>query len=74
MDNEQVEFRKAKLENLAKTVKAYPERYEKTHELKDIINLEDGVTGVKVAGRICYFTEYTCIYEGISNRCKIRSF
>ena len=52
MDNEQVEFRKAKLENLAKTVKAYPERYEKTHELKDIINLEDGVTGVKVAGRI----------------------
>ena len=52
MDNEQVEFRKAKLENLAKTVQTYPERYERTHELKDVINLEDGVTGVKIAGRI----------------------
>jgi len=52
MDNEQVEFRKAKLENLSKTVQAYPERYERTHELKDVVNLEDGTTGVKIAGRI----------------------
>lgn len=52
MDNEQVEFRKAKLENLSKTVQAYPERYERTHELKDVVNLEDGMTGVKIAGRI----------------------
>ena len=52
MDNEQVEFRKAKLENLSKTVKAYPERYERTHELKDVGTLEDGTTGVKIAGRI----------------------
>jgi len=52
MDNEQVEFRKAKLENLSKTVQAYPERYERTHELKDVGSLEDGTTGVKIAGRI----------------------
>lgn len=52
MDNEQVEFRKAKLENLSRTVQAYPERYERTHELKDVVKLEDGMTGVKIAGRI----------------------
>ena len=52
MDNEQVEVRRNKLANIAKTVNPYPERYERTHDLKDVAGLEDGVTGVKVAGRI----------------------
>ena len=52
MDNEQVEVRRNKLANLAKTINPYPERYERTHDLKDVAELEDGVTGVKVAGRI----------------------
>ena len=52
MENEQVEVRRAKLDNLAKSVQAYPERYERTHELKDVAGLEDGITGVRVAGRI----------------------
>ncbi len=52
MDNDQVEVRRAKLANLAQTVQAYPERYERTHELKDVSTLEDGTTGVRVAGRL----------------------
>lgn len=52
MDNDQVEVRRAKLANLAQTVMPYPERYERTHDLKDVAGLEDGVTGVRVAGRL----------------------
>lgn len=52
MDNEQVDIRKEKLKVLSNTVKAYPERYEINHKLCDIIDLEDGTEGVRVAGRI----------------------
>ena len=52
MENEQVEVRRAKLDNLAKSVQAYPERYEVTHKLSDIASLEDGVDNVSIAGRI----------------------
>ena len=52
MANEQAEIRREKLENLSKSVKAYPEKYKITHELKNVKALKDGVTDVCVAGRI----------------------
>ena len=46
---EQEIVRREKLQNIKNP---YPERYEITHEICDAANLEDGVTGVRVAGRI----------------------
>ena len=47
--SEQEVVRREKLENIKD---AYPDRFEVNYELKDASNLEDGVTGVRVAGRI----------------------
>lgn len=47
--SEQELVRREKLQNIKNP---YPERFEITHELCDAANLEDGVTGVRVAGRI----------------------
>lgn len=47
--SEQELVRREKLQNIKNP---YPERFEITHELSDAANLEDGVTGVRVAGRI----------------------
>lgn len=49
---EQEIVRREKIENIRKVTNPYPERFEITHELKDAKTLEDGVTGVRVAGRI----------------------
>ena len=46
------ESRMNKLELVKAHTNPYPERFEKTHELKDIIALEDGIQGVRIAGRI----------------------
>ena len=43
---EQEIVRREKLQNIKNP---YPERYEITHEICDAANLEDGVTGVRVA-------------------------
>lgn len=43
-----------KLEYVRESRNPYPERFEKTHELKEANLLEDGVTGVSVAGRITF--------------------
>ena len=47
--SEQELVRREKLQNIKNP---YPERFEITHDLCDAVNLEDGVTGVRVAGRI----------------------
>lgn len=47
--SEQEVVRREKLENIKNP---YPERYEVNYELCDAKELEDGVTGVRVAGRI----------------------
>lgn len=47
--SEQEIVRREKLNNIKNP---YPERYEINYELKDAMNLEDGTTNVKVAGRI----------------------
>ena len=49
---EQELVRREKITNIKKRCNPYPERFEITHELKDVSCLEDGVTGVQVAGRI----------------------
>lgn len=46
------ESRMNKLEFVRDRTNPYPERFEKTHELKDVIALEDGTAGVRTAGRI----------------------
>ena len=46
---EQELVRREKLKNIEH---AYPEKYERNYEIKDVISLEDGTTGVRVAGRI----------------------
>ena len=52
--SEQEQVRRNKVEEIAKTCNPYPERFDRTHALKDARNLEDGVTGVNVAGRIIF--------------------
>ena len=52
--SEQELVRRGKLEEISKVCKPYPERYEKTHALKDAKELEDGTTDVSVAGRIIF--------------------
>ena len=47
--SEQEVVRREKLKNIDD---CYPDRFEVNCELKDAQNLEDGVTGIKVAGRI----------------------
>lgn len=46
------ESRMNKLEYVRKNANPYPERYEKTHELMEVIALEDGTAGIRTAGRI----------------------
>ena len=52
--SEQEMVRRNKLKEISKYCNPYPEKYERTHELKEVKDLEDGVEGVKVAGRIVF--------------------
>jgi len=49
---EQERVRRETLEEMRTFMNPYPERFEVNYELKDASCLEDGVTGVRVAGRI----------------------
>ena len=51
---EQEIVRREKLEEIKKVCNPYPDRYEKTHSLKDAKNLEDGEKNVRLAGRIVF--------------------
>ena len=51
---EQEQVRRDKIEKIREVCNPYPERYEITHEIKDVKDLEDGTTGVRVAGRIVF--------------------
>ena len=46
------EVRHEKLENIKASTNAYVERYERTHEIDEVATLEDGMEGIRVAGRI----------------------
>ncbi len=52
--SEQEQVRRDKVEEIRKYTNPYPERYEVTHSLKEALSLEDGVSGVRVAGRIVF--------------------
>ena len=51
-ENVLVEARLTKLDYVKGVTNPYPERFERTHELYEARELEDGVDGVRVAGRI----------------------
>lgn len=51
---EQEQIRRDKLKDISKVCNPYPDRYERTHLLKDARKLEDGTTDVSVAGRIVF--------------------
>ena len=51
---EQEIVRREKLEEIKKVCNPYPDRYERTHSLKDAKNLEDGEKNVRLAGRIVF--------------------
>ena len=51
---EQELVRREKLEEISKVCNPYPEKYERTHTLKDARTLEDGTDHVKIAGRIIF--------------------
>lgn len=46
------QVRHEKLENIKASTNAYVERYERTHEIDEVATLEDGMEGIRVAGRI----------------------
>ena len=50
--SEQELVRRQTLEEMKEFINPYPERYERNYELCDAAKLEDGVTNVRVAGRI----------------------
>ena len=51
---EQEIVRRDKLEEIGKTCNPYPEKFERTHTLKEVSELEDGTKDVKVAGRVVF--------------------
>lgn len=52
MENTLEQVRLDKLKLLSERTNPYPERYETTHELKELSNIPDGTTNIKAAGRI----------------------
>lgn len=60
MSNEQTTLRIAKLEALrSQGISVYPDKYSTTHELYEASSLEDGTSGVRVAGRIMGIRQFT---------------
>ena len=51
---EQERVRRDKLEEIKKVCNPYPEKFERTHTLKEASVLEDGTKDVKVAGRVVF--------------------
>ncbi len=52
--SEQERVRREKVEEIRKYCNPYPEKYDVNYTLNDASKLEDGVTGVRVAGRIVF--------------------
>lgn len=51
---EQETVRREKLKEISSVCNPYPEKFERTHTLKDAKNLEDGMVDVSIAGRIIF--------------------
>lgn len=50
--SEQELVRRGKLKEISEVTNPYPEKFERTHTLKDAKDLSDGESGVRIAGRI----------------------
>ena len=68
--SEQEIVRRNKLDEIRKVCNPYPERFEKTHALKEAKVLEDGVDNVSVAGRIIFMRKMgkLCSYKRFRSR------
>lgn len=51
-ENSLLDARRKKFDYVSSIANPYPERFEKTHEIREASLLEDGTTGVRTAGRI----------------------
>ncbi len=51
---EQEVVRREKLEEIKKVCNPYPEKFDRTHALRDAKNLEDGTQNVRIAGRTIF--------------------
>ena len=51
---EQEIVRREKLEEIKKVCNPYPEKFDRTHTLRDAKNLEDGTQNVRIAGRTIF--------------------
>ncbi len=51
---EQEKVRREKVEKIKEFCNPYPDRYETNYDIKDVKELEDGTTNVRVAGRIVF--------------------
>ena len=52
--SEQEVVRRGKLEEISKVCDPYPDKFERTHRIVEARELEDGVDGVRIAGRITF--------------------
>ena len=52
--SEQEQLRRDKLKEISEVCNPYPAKYERTHKLSEVGNLEDGTRDVKVAGRVSF--------------------
>ena len=52
--SEQELVRRGKLDSIREYCNPYPEKYEITHSIKEARELEDGITNIKIAGRIIF--------------------
>ena len=51
---EQEIVRREKLDEISKVCNPYPSKFERTHTLKEVKELEDGTKNVKIAGRVVF--------------------
>ena len=52
--SEQELVRRSKLEEISKVCDPYPDKFERTHRIIEARELEDGVNGVRIAGRVTF--------------------
>lgn len=52
--SEQEMVRRGKLDSIREYCNPYPEKYDMTHSIKEARELEDGITDVKIAGRVIF--------------------
>lgn len=52
--SEQEVVRRNKLDEISKVCDPYPDKFERTHRIYEARELEDGVTGVRIAGRVTF--------------------